>query len=272
MSSDQPPSTAEGDSPPVFGRPSAASAQEPLLEPRGSAATAGFRAAGGATDWCTLRAATVNGVRHRLAGDPAQDSFAWAVADSKIALAVTDGVGAIDGSARAASVAALAAVDAAVKADRGDVTDLAIHAANQVVGDGGATTIVVAVAQRDGRVDLARVGDSTAFLVHRDGANWTELFDSPEGDAGTVVVATAAIPADRPDIELTATHLEPEHVLVLASDGIAEPWRDGPATVAPALAALVLAHPSPLGLAAAADFSRQGCHDDRTIVLLWLGG
>lgn len=272
MSSDKPPSTVEGDSPPVFGRPSLASAQEPRLEPRGSAATAGFRAAGGATGWCTLRAATVNGVRHRLAGDPAEDSFAWAVGDSRIAVAVTDGLGAIDGSARAASAAALAAVDAAINAQGEDVTDAAIQAANRIVGDGGATTIVVAVAQRDGRVDLARVGDSTAFVVHPDGAKWSELFDIAEGDVGTVAVTTAAIPAVQPDIELAATRLELDHVLVLASDGIADPWRDGPTTVAPALAELVLAHPSPLGLAGAADFSRQGCHDDRTIVLLWLGG
>jgi serine/threonine protein phosphatase PrpC len=63
--------------------------------------------------------------------------------------------------------------------------------------------------------------------------------------------------------------LEPDDVLVLASDGIADPWRDGPATVAPAFTELVASRPSPLALARLADFSRHGCHDDRTIVLLW---
>ncbi|HEX4865839.1 MAG TPA: hypothetical protein VFV02_17355, partial [Acidimicrobiales bacterium] len=74
MSSDKLDSAAEGGSPPVLGRPSSASPQEPRLESRGSAATAGYRATGGSIDWCTLRAATVNGVRHRLAGEPGQDS------------------------------------------------------------------------------------------------------------------------------------------------------------------------------------------------------
>jgi hypothetical protein len=40
--------------------------------------------------------------------------------------------------------------------------------------------------------------------------------------------------------------------------------------VAPALAAAFAAHPTPLELARLASFSRQGCHDDRTIVLFWL--
>ena len=189
-----------------------------------------------------------------------------------IALAVTDGLGAIGGSERAASAAALAAVDAAIKDGGEGGTDAAIHAANRAVGEVGATTIVVAVARRDGRVDLARVGDSTAMLVHPDGATWNEVFEVAEGDAETVDVTTAALPADQPDVELASIALEPDHVLVLASDGIADPWRDGPETVAPALAAFVSERPSPLGLAGAADFSRQGCHDDRTIVLLWLGG
>jgi hypothetical protein len=57
---------------------------------------------------------------------------------------------------------------------------------------------------------------------------------------------------------------------VLATDGIADPWRDGPATVAPVLAA-ALAHPPPaLELAQLSDFSRQGCHDDRTMLGVWL--
>ncbi|HEX4863375.1 MAG TPA: hypothetical protein VFV02_04835, partial [Acidimicrobiales bacterium] len=111
-----------------------------------------------------------------------------------------------------------------------------------------------------------------AFLVPVDRESWRELFDSSDRDAGTVDVTTAAIPADQPEIESASTTIEHDQVLVLASDGIADPWRDGPTTVAPALTALAASHPSPLALAGVADFSRQGCHDDRTIVLLWLGG
>ena len=272
MTFDNPASAAEAGLPRVLGRPSSASDQEPRLETRGSAATAGYRAAGGSTEWCTFRAATVNGVRHRLGGQPGQDSYAWAVGDSRIALAVTDGLGTVDGSARAAAMSAVAAADAAIETSEDDAALTGIEAANRTPLHHGATTIIVAVVKRDRRIDVARVGDSTAFLVDPVGPTWTELFDPAEGDRETVNVTTAAIPADQPEIERAAAQLQQEEILVLVTDGIADPWRDGPTTVAPALAALASAHPSPLALASAADFSRQGCHDDRTIVLLWLGG
>ncbi len=60
---------------------------------------------------------------------------------------------------------------------------------------------------------------------------------------------------------------------MLVTDGTANPLRDGPTTVAPALAAVLRGGPagelSPLALAAAADFSRRGCQDDRTILVAW---
>jgi hypothetical protein len=40
--------------------------------------------------------------------------------------------------------------------------------------------------------------------------------------------------------------------------------------VAPALAAALTEPPTPLELVRLADFSRQGCHDDRTLLALWL--
>jgi hypothetical protein len=61
--------------------------------------------------------------------------------------------------------------------------------------------------------------------------------------------------------------------LVLLTDGVADPVRDGPGTVAPALAEVLRGGPSgaltPLALAEAADFSRRGCQDDRTILAVW---
>jgi hypothetical protein len=59
-------------------------------------------------------------------------------------------------------------------------------------------------------------------------------------------------------------------VLVLVTDGVANPLRDGPSTVAPGLAEVLRTTPSPLSLAGAADFSRRGAHDDRTILAAWL--
>gem|GEM_PF-1628906 len=77
-------------------------------------------------------------------------------------------------------------------------------------------------------------------------------------------------------IELATAELGAGEALVLATDGVAEPLRDGPTTVAPRLAEVLSLGPrsalGPLDLAAAADFSRRGAHDDRTILVAWLVG
>ena len=96
----------------MFGRPSPAAAAEPMLRPVGGAAGASWRAEGGSTGWCTLRAASVAGVRHRLAGQGPEDSFAWAVEAERLVVAVADGVGSVTESAGTAERACLAAVSA----------------------------------------------------------------------------------------------------------------------------------------------------------------
>jgi serine/threonine protein phosphatase PrpC len=236
--------------------------------------------------------ASVAGVRHRLAGTPVQDGFAWAVDGDRLVVAVADGLGGVPDSDTTATRAATAAVEA-VMAGRDAGADevraamtaanqairsgpdlganrvsAAITAANQAALGGGATTIVVAVLERPGDVSLARVGDSSAFLVRGDDASWEELFAAPAGDA--IGSTTAALPADDLQPERAAIRLEEHHVLVLATDGIADPWRDGPATVAPVLASALAHPPAPLELAQLTDFSRQGCHDDRTMLAVWL--
>jgi serine/threonine protein phosphatase PrpC len=153
--------------------------------------------------------------------------------------------------------------------DRGaSRVDAAIAAANQAALGGGATTIVVAVLERPGDVALARVGDSSAFLVGAGDASWKELFAAPATD--NIGSTTAALPADDLQPERAAFSLDADHTLVLATDGIADPWRDGPATVAPVLASALAQPPAPLELAQLTDFSRQGCHDDRTMLAVWL--
>jgi serine/threonine protein phosphatase PrpC len=111
------------------------------------------------------------------------------------------------------------------------------------------------------------VGDSTAFQVEADGT-WRDIFGSPDPEA--VGTETDALPF--PDVvpRRASLRLAAGDVLVLASDGVADPWRDGPSTVAPYLVSGVLGRPSALELARLADFSRQGCHDDRTVVCIWL--
>jgi serine/threonine protein phosphatase PrpC len=252
----------------VFGRPSSASAAEPLLRPVGGAGTASWRAEGASTDWCTLRAASVVGVRHRLAGQAPEDSYAWAQGEDAIVVAVADGVGSVAGSAGAAERACRAAVEAggAGRGDPDDTVRAALAAANRAAEGGGATTVVVAVVDRHGNGMAGRVGDSTVFVISEDGRT-AELFDAPDPertDASTPAVPDAgAVPETRPVV------LGPGSVLVLATDGIADPWRDGPNTVAPALVEVLLGRPGPVELLSVADFSRQGCHDDRTIVCIW---
>ena len=253
----------------MFGRHSPAAAAEPVLRPAGDASTAAYRVEGGSTTWCALRAASVTGVRHRLAAQEGEDSFAWAHSHHRLVAAVADGLGSLAGSAGAASRAADAAVVAAVD-EPGSLSDAlraGLRAANEAAEGGGATTLVLVAVGEDGTSELVRVGDSTAFLVTGDGAEVTELF--PTADDESVGTETAAMPSPEPEGE-TATVALGDGVLVLATDGVADPLRDGPATVAPALAAAVAGHPGALDLARLADFSRQGCHDDRALVVLWL--
>ena len=233
----------------------------------GGAAGAGWRAEGASNSWVTLRAASVVGVRHRLAGQASDDSFAWASTDDVLAVAVSDGIGSVPGSAEAAERAARAAVGAAVvAAEPHQRVRSAFEAAGRAAAGGGATTLVVALVTPDGAAALGRVGDSTAFLVDADGG-WEELFDPPDPDRADT--ATAALPGDD-DPAVRTVRLVPGDHLVLLTDGIADPWRDGPTTVAPALVQTIVAGPEPAQLLVAADFSRQGCHDDRTVAVLWL--
>jgi serine/threonine protein phosphatase PrpC len=212
-------------------------------------------------------------------------------------LAVADGVGSVEGSAAASA----AAVDAACRALAGPEDTVskrevqidgesssragmrpgrhdddwrdAFAAADAAVGAvGGATTLVLAVIGPDGEGAVARLGDSTAMVLSDCG--WRELWPVDGPDDGSVPVATAALPVAAgtvPAIEVAPVILVAGEVLVLLTDGIANPLRDGPTTVAPALAEALQAPPTPLGLAVMADFSRQGCFDDRTIVGLWAG-
>jgi serine/threonine protein phosphatase PrpC len=253
----------------VLGRPSPAAAGAADLRAHATALDAAYRADGGDGDWCAVRAASVAGVRHRLSGQAGQDSYAWAVAGDRLAAAVADGLGGVPDSDSTAARAATAAVSAALASSGPLAAQVAagLEAANQAARGGGATTIVIAVLRRPGEAAVVRVGDSSAFVVRDGGAAWTELFASPAGDGLNLV--TAALPAGAAQSEEAAITLDDNGVLVLATDGVADPWRDGPTTVAPALAGALAIPPAPLELAQLVDFSRQGCHDDRTLLAVW---
>jgi serine/threonine protein phosphatase PrpC len=138
------------------------------------------------------------------------------------------------------------------------------------------TTFVVALvsaSEAGAEVRLARVGDSSAFILVKD--RWDELFPGgAEDELRGSVVGVLPLGSRGGDAVETASVLLPAGAaLVLLSDGVADPLRDGPGTVAPALAEVLSGGPSgaltPLALADAADFSRRGCQDDRTILAVW---
>jgi serine/threonine protein phosphatase PrpC len=255
------------DESPVLGRRSTAAEAEPRLRVSGEAADACYRIEAASTDRLALRAASITGIRHRLAGQPGEDSFAWCVCGPRLAVAVADGLGAVPGSQAAARRAVLAGAEAA--AAGGSVAP-GLDAANEAAAGGGATTLVVALLDADDTVEVARVGDSTAFRVAGGGEAWSELFEPAGGAEEEVGTETDALPSPAVKWETVRLRLERSDVLVLATDGVADPWRDGPNTVAPALAQVLARRPGPLELARLADFSRQGCHDDRTLVSIWI--
>jgi serine/threonine protein phosphatase PrpC len=180
----------------------------------------------------------------------------------------------------------------------------AIAAANEALLQSGgagagelATTIVVALVCLEGgarsggavgaqaEVTLGRVGDSSAFTLSSEGA-WQELFGSDgqtekEPDESLIGSPPAVLPLEAPlggrsPVELTKAQLSAGDALVLATDGVAEPLRDGPTTVAPRLAEVLALGPAgklgPVDLALALSFSRRGAHDDRTLLVSWLVG
>jgi serine/threonine protein phosphatase PrpC len=297
LSSAASPGPASGPVPPVLGRPSVASVQPARLRSSAEAGSAAYRADGGDGAGWSVRAASIAGVRHRLTGVGPEDAYAWRVVGpalranpgegrgaprGTIIVAVADGVGSVEGSAAASAAAvdvvcAALAGDAPAEGEREDNSEslrrwhrtfAAADAAVAIVG--GATTLVVALIGPDGEGAVARLGDSTAMVLSDCG--WRELWPPDGPDDAPVPVATAALPGVEAAplvIEVAPVALGAGEVLILMTDGIANPLRDGPTTVAPALAEALRLPPSPLGLAVVADFSRQGCFDDRTIVGLW---
>ncbi|HET7523037.1 MAG TPA: protein phosphatase 2C domain-containing protein [Acidimicrobiales bacterium] len=253
---------------------------EPPLRSGADAASASYRAEGGTTGWCSLTAATVTGVGHRLTGETGQDSFAWAVAGERLAVAVADGLGSVPGSTEAAAAATRTAVRAATALPQGQPREAAmagIDAAETEMrgreAGSGATTLVVCVLDQGGDAALSRVGDSTAFVFGSGGGRgWRELFDPPADHEEEMPVATGALASGEGRVSAVAETVEVtlsgSEILAVVSDGVAGPWRDGPTTVAPAMVEGLMACPSPIELAALVDFSRQGCHDDRTMVAI----
>ncbi len=272
---------------PVWGEPSAATEAAVPLRVQASASQACYRADGGQSAEFVVLAASVAGVAHRLSGRRCEDAYAWALRrPGRLAMIVGAGVSTAGRGGEGADIAVNAACEHLLSAEGWSEMEClaALRAAGEAVsGAGGqsaaelSTTLVVALvsASRTGaEVFLARVGDSSAFVLA--GAEWEELFPgrAEEELRGSVI---GVLPLDSRGegdaIETASVTLPAGAALVLLTDGVADPLRDGPSTVAPALAEILAGGPTgaltPLALADAADFSRRGCQDDRTVLAAW---
>jgi serine/threonine protein phosphatase PrpC len=158
-----------------------------------------------------------------------------------------------------------------------------------------ATTLVVALVRPgpDGRARacLVRVGDSAAWLLQarepsqgtseagqgtseasrrRRGWTWSALFPPVSDPAAEVlpdgVSALPRVPAsvDPVDVELAAGD-----VLVLGTDGFADPLADGGGAVGELFAENLASPPPMLRLAWLLDFTCETYDDDRTLVGVW---
>jgi hypothetical protein len=257
------------------------------------ASAANYRADGGRSADFVVLASSVAGTAHRLGGGRCEDAYAWVKPrPGRLGLIIADGVSTAGRGGDGADLAVAAAArylsereDWGVAECRGAVERASdyLRAAARASGPASAaelsTTLVVALVttRTDGAVAvMARVGDNTGFVL--DGGVWREIFVPPGSDDLHHVV-TDVLPLPGPGeselstVETASVELPHGAALVLVTDGIANPLRDGPTTVAPALAEILRGGPtgdlSPLGLMAAADFSRRGCQDDRTIVVAW---
>lgn len=283
---------------PAWGQPSAASAAPVPRRPTVAAEDAAYRAEGGMSAGLVVLAASVAGVSHRLAERRNEDSLAWSSAGpGRLAVAVADGVSSAGRGGEGAALAVRAASQwtaahvprVPAHGEARDVTGCtsALVAANERLllaqpgrpaGPGSelATTLVAGLVEQApggrARACLARVGDSTGFVLSA-GRTWREVF-LPGGDDGpaTDALPHPALGLDADVVQVVEVDLEPGEALVLVTDGVANPLRDGPSTVAPALGGVVaeaaVGRVSPVGLLAALDFSRRGAHDDRTLLLV----
>lgn len=252
-----------------------------------------------------LRAASVRGLSHRYYGKVRQDHYAFRSTpdDRYLVAAVSDGVSDAARSHDAAAVVCehgcelLSRQLADLPPEKLDWAGLASeltgvivrqwartaqvdeHAATarDAVATHAATAVfaVVDLEPVDGRlhVQVAGVGDSPAWVLRDGGNRWESL--QPIKNAGATVASsgTRAFPLVRGEMDGPyATELGPADVLVLMTDGIADPLGDGRGEVGRFLAQVWASPPAPLGFAAQVDFARKSHDDDRTAVAIWPEG
>jgi len=246
----------------------------------------------------SLRAASVRGDSHRLAGVPREDDFGIGLHEetNSVVIAVADGVSSAPQSHIGAMTACRYAVDAVLRQLDGtgtvDLMEVARNAAWSLVDlaqrDGGlaepdpkvalkhfATTLVVAWVRPadDGGMNVRSVlvGDSGIAKLTRSGvtrlAGGKPLDDNPDAVASNVVIPLPIIPEETAE---EGWALGPDDVFLVATDGIWDPLGDASGPLGRMLAGELLdSQPSLIQFARVVDFSKQYFVDDRTLVALW---
>ncbi|MFI9639026.1 protein phosphatase 2C domain-containing protein [Micromonospora sp. NPDC051925] len=235
-----------------------------------------------------VRAASVRGPGHRASGVPRQDDFALATAGGSVIAVVADGVSNAPLSHLGATMVCRTVVDYLLRADAPiDWHDLLrcagwalVEYAGRQLGETDpqraetllASTVVIAHVRPDGPgravAQLVRVGDSAAWRL-RDG-RWEPLFAAlsdpqdellPDG-----VAALPRVPAEVDPVEVAIAEGD---VLVLATDGFAEPLGDGTGDLGRLFRDGLTTPPAMTRLAWMLDFTGGSWDDDRTVLAVW---
>ncbi|MFI7360905.1 protein phosphatase 2C domain-containing protein [Streptomyces sp. NPDC050149] len=247
-------------------------------------------------DLC-LRFASVRGANHRYYRRPRQDAARAAVheATGSIVFAVADGVS----SAASSEIGAVEACRATLKrmlellssgGEPLDFQDVTRYAAERLrrlalrhlkgrepepgeVASLFATTLVAGVVRpgpEGTTAELVRIADSTAWVLEQPLKQFRPLFSSKTG-SDTLLVSNEVTPLPYvPDVlEATRVQLKSGQVLLVGTDGFADPLGDGDGLVGALFAHHLNAPTSPAWLAHLLDFSRETFDDDRTLMAIW---
>ena len=255
-----------------------------------------------------LRAVSLRGIGHRVAGTPRQDEMAVDIAGPDanwLVVAVADGVSAGARSHIASRLVARRGVRLLVEhlatsgPDTIDWDGLVGTLAGAIVVQGRreqeddtldaravaadmATTVAFAIVPvvPDGDGDgheakalrtciVLPIGDTSVWVL-RAGTAWSSVTAIKNAGSDVASSATAALPLLPPAalVPTTVTVAE-DDVLFVLSDGVGDPLGDGSGEVGEVLARLWAQPPNKFEFAAEVDFGRRSHTDDRTAVGLW---
>ncbi|WP_147268383.1 protein phosphatase 2C domain-containing protein [Spongiactinospora rosea] len=256
---------------------------------------------GWSTSALTLRFASVRGAKHRYYRQPRQDAARAAAHQptGAVVFAVADGVS----SAVASELGAVEACRAAMErllhllsantepAEPLDLAGVVHHAAQRLweitrwrlegrepeladVAGQHATTLVAGAVRpaSDGpaMVELCRIGDSAAWVLDSTSAHYASLFRPKTApDAVLVSNEVVSLPQVPHPLEQVRVPLQERQVLLVGTDGVADPLGDGDGQVGSLFAGQLAAPCAPLWFAHVLDFSRETFDDDRTLLAIW---